>query len=69
MNPTMTAPTIPNLVTCLMDDRMAEASERRLAAELPPAEPGSRYRFRRFLTDSARRRPRGARQAPIPQGR
>jgi hypothetical protein len=69
MNPTMTAPAISNLVTCLMDDRMAEASERRLAAELPPAEPGSPYRFRRFLADGARRRPRAARPAPIPQGR
>ena len=70
MNPAATLPTAPNLVTCLMADRMAEAAELRQAAEIGStgtlaAESESPHRFRRFLTNGLRRE---ARTTPIAQG-
>lgn len=63
MNPTMTSPSAPNLVGCLMADRMAEASELRRAAEVSHLD-GESHRLRRILTSLY---PRGMRQAqPVP---
>jgi hypothetical protein len=58
----------PNLVSALMDDRIREVAETRLAAEVRTT-PNTPHRFRRFLTDSAQRRPRAVRLTAAPDGR
>lgn len=69
MNPVLTSPSVPNLVTCLLADRMAEAAALRQAADISAAEPDPPHRFRRFLTSDVRRRSPEARPAPLAQGR
>ena len=55
MNPTPISPQSPNLVTALMEERMQEAAELRLANKLPPvAEMETPHRFKRFLLAAAR---------------
>ena len=63
MNPTAVSPQSPNLVTAIMEDRMREAAQMRLANHLPPApEMDTPHRFRRFLV-AATRSPRHAKPA------
>jgi len=63
MNPNPVSPQSPNLVTALMEDRMREAAQMRLAHELPPvAEMETPHRFKRFLL-AATRSPRHAKPA------
>lgn len=69
VNPTMTSPSTPNLVTSLMAERMAEAAELRRAAAVPLSEAESPHRFRRFLSAAVRQGSRQAQPAPIVQGR
>jgi hypothetical protein len=68
MNPTMTSPSAPNLVSCLMADRMAEAAELRRATEVSDLDRGTPHLFRRFLGMDVRRGVRRAQPAPLPQG-
>ena len=68
MNPTMTSPSAPNLVSCLMADRMAEAAELRRAAEVSDLDLGTPHLFRRLLGMDVRRGVRRAQPAPLPQG-
>lgn len=50
MNPNLVSPQSPNLVTALMEDRMREADQLRMAANLPPAaEMDTPHRFKRLL--------------------
>lgn len=61
MNPSLLNPTSPNLVSALMDDRLREAAETRLAAEAMVTDVDTPHRFRRFLMAPAKRsaQPRG----------
>jgi hypothetical protein len=68
MNPAMTSPSAPNLVSCLMADRVAEAAELRQATEVLHLDREMPHRFRRFLTSDARRGGRQVRPAPLAQG-
>ena len=66
MNPSFAQPSQPSLVSALMDDRINEATEMRLAAAAPAAELDKPYRFRRFLA-AAPKRPRTRPIAAAPQ--
>lgn len=67
MNPTMTSPSAPNLVSCLMADRMAEASELRRAAEVPHLD-RENHRLHRILTSLDPRGVRRVQPAPLAHG-
>ena len=67
MNPAMTSPSAPNLVSCLMADRMAEAAELRQATEVSRLDRET-PRFRRFLASVAPRGVRQAQSAPLAHG-
>ena len=57
MNPNVTSPQSPNLVTALMDERMREAAQMRLANNLSPtAEMDTPHRFTRYLAVRLRHR-------------
>ena len=53
MNPAFSSPTSPNLVSAIIDDRIREAAEIRLAAEVPVPDMETSHRFRRFLVNRA----------------
>lgn len=55
MNPSLLNPTSPNLVSALMDDRLREAAETRLAAQVQVIDVDTPHRFRRFLLTPAKR--------------
>ena len=67
MNPSLTDPSKPNLVSALMDDRIREATEARLASSVASSELDTPHRFRRFLTAATPNRPRARAVAPAPQ--
>lgn len=55
MNPNFTSPHSPSFVSALMEERMQEAADRRLATSLSPAaEMETPHRFRRFLVTANR---------------
>lgn len=58
MNPTFSSPTNQSLVSAIMDDRIRETAEIRLAAEAPVTDIENPHRFRRFLINPATRSPR-----------
>lgn len=63
MNPNAISPQSPNLVTAVMDDRMREAAQMRLANNVSPAgEMDTPHRFKRFLV-AATHSPRHAKPA------
>lgn len=55
MNPTFSSPTSRNLVSAIMDDRIRETAEIRLATEVPVTDMETSHRFRRFLVNRASR--------------
>jgi hypothetical protein len=54
MNLSLLNSTSPNLVSALMDDRIREAAEARLAAEVVVTDVDTPHRFRRFLLTPAK---------------
>ena len=55
MNPSLLNPASPNLVSALMDDRLREAAETRLAAQVAVTDVDTPHRVRRFLLNPAKR--------------
>lgn len=68
MNPAMMSPSAPNLVSCLMADRVAEAAEVRQANEVLHVDREMPRRFGRSLASDPRGPGRQARPAPLAQG-
>jgi hypothetical protein len=68
MNPTFPSPSNPNLVTCLMTDRMADVEDLRRATEILDPVRESPHRFRRFLTGRVRNGAQPAHAVPLTQG-